>query len=108
MNETDSPTDDEMATQWYCGPWWLPEPLRRALSRKINHACKNHDMRYSFGGSRRRADDMFRTEVRQALAGEGFFWYTIFGNGFIIPAVYLGGWLSKWPRWLKSWGVKTQ
>lgn len=61
----------------YCGPYWMPSFLRRAISSKFNASCKIHDMDYmSKKYSRSEADLRFRDHVLRQ-AGNSRFWRVI-------------------------------
>jgi len=58
----------------YCGPYWMPSFLRKAVSSKFNASCKIHDMDYaSRQYSRSEADKRFREHsLRQAGSHKGW------------------------------------
>lgn len=61
----------------YCGPYWMPSVLRRAVSSKFNASCKIHDMDYeSKKFSREEADKRFRKHTLKQ-AGKSRFWRII-------------------------------
>ena len=81
---------------YYCGPWWMPNWLRRIGSYKFNAACKIHDLDYKAPHrfARLEADTRFLAHMLRQ-AGGSFFWECVAVSYFL--AVRVAGWLS-WDR----------
>ena len=75
----------------YCGPFWFPKWLNKALSSRYNASCKVHDLDYDSGLFRRsEADSRF---LEHMIRQDGK--KTILSRIFYL-GVRLGGWVSWW------------
>ena len=79
----------------YCGPYWMPSKLRRAVSSKFNASCKIHDLDYdSKKYSRKQADNRFLKHMKKQAKSNILLKIVAY---FFYISVRIGGAIS-WKR----------
>ena len=84
-----------MSRTYYCGPWWMPNFIRRIFSYKFNASCKIHDLDYASGEfTRLEADVRFFSHMsRQA---NGWLFWEMVAVLYYVMARFVGR--MSWKR----------